>query len=191
LQQDMIARALRRTNFLQTLIDDLLDLAAGKTGLRLAEETEPIDLVSVLNKVVERYSIPATEKHIALELQIDNDQSLTVLSTAEELDRVLNNLLSNAIKYTPENGTVTVNLLCETNEAQIAVSDTGIGIPEEALPNLFEEFYRAPNAKAQAKTGTGLGLVVVKEIVTRYGGRVQVNSILDKGTTFTVTLPLL
>ena len=86
---------------------------------------------------------------------------------------------------------MTVNLLCETNEAQIAVSDTGIGIPEEALPNLFEEFYRAPNAKAQAKTGTGLGLVVVKEIVTRYGGRVQVNSILDKGTTFTVTLPLL
>ena len=191
LQQDLTARALRHTDFLQTLIDDLLDLAAGKTGLRLAEETEPIDLVAVLNKVVERYSIPATEKHIALELQVENDQPLTVLSTAEELDRVFNNLLSNAIKYTPENGTVIVKLLREAHEAQITVSDTGIGIPEESLPNLFEEFYRAPNAKAQAKTGTGLGLVVIKEIVTRYGGRVQVNSILDKGTTFTVALPLL
>lgn len=191
LQQDMVARALRRTDFLQTLIDDLLDLAAGKTGLRLAQATEPIDLVGVLNKVVQRYVIPATEKNITLESRMEEDKPMMVSSTAEELDRVFNNLVSNAIKYTPENGTVTVNLLREANEAQIAVSDTGIGIPEESLPNLFEEFYRAPNAKAQVKTGTGLGLVVVKEIVTRYGGRVQVNSSLGKGTTFTVVLPLL
>ena len=191
LQQDMIARALRRTDFLQTLIDDLLNLAAGKTGLRLVQEAEPIDLGSVLNSVVERYTIPAAEKNIRLQLQIESDKPFTVLSTAEELDRVFNNLVSNAVKYTPEDGTVTVKLRRTRGEAQVEVSDTGIGIPEESLPHLFEEFYRAPNAKARVKEGTGLGLVVVKEIVTRHGGYTQVDSTLGKGTTITVTLPLL
>lgn len=191
LQKDMIARALRRTDFLQTLIDDLLNLAAGKTGLRLAQEAEPINLVDLLNKVVERYAIPATEKHITLELRSESDAPLTILSTAEELDLVFNNLVSNAVKYTPENGTVIINVLRVADEAQIKVSDTGIGIPEESLPNLFEEFYRAPNAKAQVKNGTGLGLVVAKETVARYGGYIQVDSTLNKGTIFTVTLPLL
>ena len=191
LQQDMLARALRRVDFLQTLIDDLLDLAAGKTGLRLTQMTEPIDLAGVLDKVVERYAIPAAEKHIVMQSQIESDEPLTILATAEELDRVFNNMVSNAVKYTPENGTVAIELLRVTGKAQVKVSDTGIGIPEESLPHLFEEFYRAPNAKAQVKNGTGLGLVVAKEIVTRYGGRIQVNSTLNKGTTFTVTLPLL
>ncbi|MCJ7548311.1 MAG: ATP-binding protein [Anaerolineae bacterium] len=191
LQQDMISRALRRTELLQSLIDDLLDLAAGRSGLGLTKDAEPIDLGDVLSKVIERYTIPAVEKQIELDLQLERDGPLKVLSTADELDRVFNNLVSNAVKYTPEDGTVTVRVLQTADEAQVEVSDTGIGIPDEALAHLFEEFYRAPNAKETVRHGTGLGLVVVKEIVTRYGGRLQVNSVLDKGTTFIVTLPLL
>jgi len=75
-------------------------------------------------------------------------------------------------------------------QAQVEVADTGIGIPEEALPHLFEEFYRAPNAK-KTEVGTGLGLAIVKDLVERYGGRIQVKSTVGVGTTFTVTLPLL
>jgi signal transduction histidine kinase len=191
LQQDMVSRALRRTDLLQTLIDDLLDLAAGRSGLGLTQDAEPIDLGDVLNKVIERYTIPAVEKHIRLDLQLEHDGPLKVLSTADELDRVFNNLVDNAVKYTPEDGTVTVRVLQTADEAHVEVSDTGIGITDEALAHLFQEFYRAPNAKEQVRHGTGLGLVVVKEIVTRYGGRLQVNSVLGKGTTFTVTLPLL
>jgi len=191
LQQDIVSRALRRTDLLQTLIDDLLDLAAGRSGLGLTQDAEPIDLGDVLNKVIERYTIPAAEKQITLDLRFEHNGPLTVLSTADELDRVFNNLLSNAVKYTPEGGTVTVRVLQTANEAQVEVSDTGIGISDEALAHLFQEFYRAPNAKEKVRHGTGLGLVVVKEIVTRYGGRLQVNSVVGKGTTFTVTLPLL
>ncbi|MBN2004312.1 MAG: HAMP domain-containing histidine kinase [Anaerolineae bacterium] len=191
LQQDMLERALRRADFLQTLIDDLLDLAASKTGLRIEQKPEAVDLVAVLRKVIERHAIPAKEKRIALQLQMPKDDSvLNVWATPEELDRVFNNLVSNAIKYTPENGTVTARLTSDAGLAQVVVADTGIGIPEESLPYLFAEFYRAPNAKAQVKEGTGLGLVVVKEIVTRYGGYVQVDSIPGQGTMFTVTLPL-
>lgn len=190
-QQDMVARALRRADFLQTLIDDLLDLATFKTGLRLERKTEPIDLGDVLHRVIERYSVPAAEKHIDFDLRFESDQPMSILSTAEELDRVFNNLVSNAIKYTPESGKVTVSVKKMDGEGQVDVSDTGIGIPEESLSNLFEEFYRAPNAKVQSKQGTGLGLVTVKDIVTRHGGSVQVNSSLDVGTTFTVILPLL
>jgi signal transduction histidine kinase len=188
-QADMLNRALRRTDFLQTLIDDLLDLAAGKTGLRMEEAMQPISLNQIVAQVVERHTIPATEKHIALTLEAP-DAPLTILGVAEQLDRAFNNLVSNAIKYTPEGGHVTVCLQATEGQAQLTVSDTGIGIPEEAQVHLFEEFYRAPNAKAQSKEGTGLGLVITKDILTRYGCMIRVKSALGQGTTFTVTCPL-
>ena len=191
LQQQMLDRALRRADFLQTLIDDLLDLAAGKTGLRLSQAAGPVDLTATLQRVIERYTVPATERHIALRLLLpEGAPALKVVATPEELDRVCDNLISNGIKYTPEGGAVTVSLSAEAGLARLVVSDSGIGIPEEALPKLFTEFYRAPNAKAQAQEGTGLGLVVVKDIVARYGGGVEVSSALGQGTTFTVTLPV-
>lgn len=191
LQQDMIERAIRRVDQLQTLINDLLDLAAGKTGLRVVPDVEPVDLRDVVHRVVERYTVPAAEKHVTLQLQMDDDRTpIVVKATTEEMDRVFNNLVSNAVKYTPENGTVIVTVRLAEGKAQVTVADTGIGIPEDALPHLFEEFYRAPNAKAQVKEGTGLGLVITKEIVTRYGGYIHVQSMENKGTTFVVTLPL-
>ena len=190
-QHDMVARALRRANFLQTLIDDLLDLAAGKAGLRLEQKSEPVNLCDVINKVIERYTVLALEKNIELSLNFECERPISILSTAEQLDRVFTNMLSNAVKYTPEKGAVTVTVRKIDGEVQVDVTDTGIGIPEEAVPHLFEEFYRAPNAKAQFKQGTGLGLVTVKDIVTRLGGYVQVDSTINKGTTLTVILPLI
>jgi signal transduction histidine kinase len=84
---------------------------------------------------------------------------------------------------------VTVTLQRLNGEIEIAVSDTGIGIPEESLPHLFQEFYRAPNAHKSGIIGTGIGLAIVKDLVERYGGRVKVESTLGEGTTFTVTFP--
>ena len=107
-----------------------------------------------------------------------------------QFDRSFNNLISNAIKYTPKGGQVTVSLQIVEGQAQLTVSDTGIGIPEEEQTHLFEEFYRAPNAKAQIKEGTGLGLVITKDILSRYGCMIRLKSALGQGTTFTVTCPL-
>lgn len=190
LQADMIGRALRRTEFLQTLIDDLLDLAAGKTGLRQVGETEPVDLRGVLDGVLGRYRVPAEEKQIEMVVEVVDAGSLCVAAHHEELDRALTNLVSNAVKYTPEGGRVEIRLTAASGRATLTISDSGIGIPEDALPHLFEEFYRAPNAKAQVKQGTGLGLVITKEIVNRYGGTIRVKSTEGAGTTFTVVLPL-
>jgi len=102
---------------------------------------------------------------------------------------MFDNLVSNALKYTQEGE---VSLLAERRGemARVIVRDTGIGIPPEALANLFQEFFRARNAKALAESGTGLGLSIVKDLVERYGGEIEVESVEGQGTTFTVSLPL-
>jgi signal transduction histidine kinase len=110
--------------------------------------------------------------------------------TEDGLDRIFVNLVGNAVKYTPSGGEVVVSLGQKEDEVQVMVADTGIGIPQEALTHLYEEFYRAPNARAVNAVGTGLGLAIVKELVDRYGGKIAVESALGKGTSFTVTFPL-
>ena len=118
-------------------------------------------------------------------------EELVVWGTEESLDAICHNLVENAVKYTPAGGQVTVSLARSGDEAQITVADTGIGIPQEVQEHLFEEFYRAPNARATAAVGTGLGLAIVKELVDRYRGRITVESAgPSQGATFTVFLPL-
>ncbi len=190
-QSDMIERALRRTEFLQDLIDDLLNLAASKSGLRGDDKREPVNIRDVVLGIAERYRVPAEEKGLVLQIEIDDARPLIISANAEELDRAVTNLVSNAVKYTPSGGRVTLTLAAQAEAARLKVADTGIGMSEEAQDHLFEEFYRAPNAKAQVKQGTGLGLVITKEIVERYGGTIRVSSAQGEGTTFTVLLPLM
>jgi two-component system phosphate regulon sensor histidine kinase PhoR len=117
------------------------------------------------------------------------DAPIPFRATEEDMHRVVGNLLENAVKYTPSGGTVSVALRAEDSRVTLVVSDGGIGIAPEALPHIFEEFYRAANVKAMGTEGTGLGLSLVKRIVDLYQGEVRVESELEKGTTFTVTLP--
>ncbi len=191
-QQDLVQRCLQRADFLQTLIDDLLDLAAGKAELQEAEQTEAVDVKAVLTNVVERYKAPAAEKRITLTQINELPIAPIVLATVNGMDRIFNNLVSNAVKYTPEGGRVTVRLAYgqDSQHMHIQIADTGIGIPQESLPHLFEEFYRAPNAKAQIREGTGLGLSITRDLVHRFGGDISVESVEGQGTTFTVTFPL-
>jgi two-component system sensor histidine kinase ResE len=143
----------------------------------------------ILEKVIDRFEIPAHEKEIQLDLKNKgDDQQIRVMANPEGLDRIFNNLISNAIKYTPQKGKVTITLTSVGKEVHVAVEDTGIGIPEDAIPHLFNEFYRAPNAKKTEGQGTGLGLSIVKNTVALYGGSVKVESKLGVGTCFTVIL---
>ena len=190
-QRDVVERALRRADFLQTLVDDLLDLASGKSGMAATAERVLVGLSEAVERVIRRFEIPAKEKQIHLEWQCEcGDQPVTISAVNEDVDRILNNLVSNAIKYTPSRGRVLLYLHRMGGEVSLKVSDTGIGIPEESMPHLFEEFYRAPNAKAQEKEGTGLGLAIAKDLVTRYEGRIAVQSKLGEGTTVTATWPI-
>jgi signal transduction histidine kinase len=190
LQRDLLERAIRRTDFLQELIDDLLDLSTGKLQEKSAEVLEPLSLDAILQRVAKRFEIPAHEKGLELlykKESVDNDT--LVMATSEGLDRVFNNLVSNAVKYTPTGGSIRIGLTTSDDEACITVEDTGIGIPADAIPHLFTEFYRAPNAKDVESKGTGLGLAIVKDTVTRFGGRVSVESKLGAGACFTVMFP--
>lgn len=154
-------------------------------------DLEPVVLEEVVQRVVNRFTVPAQEKQLTLQYHKPAGLSnLLVTAIPEDLDRVFNNLISNALKYTLPNGSVTISLSIYQGEARVSVEDTGIGIPEGAMQHLFEEFYRAPNAKELEREGTGLGLTIVKDIVTRFGGQISVRSEPGQGTGFTVSLPI-
>ena len=189
LQRDLLERALRRTDFLQELIDDLLDLSVGKLQTRSSEPLQAVSVKEPLQRVVQRYEIPAKEKGLSLRFDDQTGDNARALATLDGLDLIFNNLISNAVKYTPAGGSVEIQLTNRENEICILVEDTGIGIPEDAMPHLFTEFYRAPNARELQDKGTGLGLAIVRDTVTRFGGRVNVESRLGSGTRLEVTLP--
>ena len=108
----------------------------------------------------------------------------------DDLDIILTNLIDNAVKYTQKDGAITINNYSTDDKIMIEVSDTGIGIHKDDVNKIFDEFYRASNAKAVELDGTGLGLTIVKNLVKRHGGNIDVNSELGKGTTVTVSFPV-
>lgn len=190
-QLDILQRARRRVEFLQHLIDDLLDLAAGKSEFKRVEAIEPVALAEAVERVVRRFEVVCKEKGLTLEWHRQDDCfEAKVMASPDGLDRIFNNLVSNAVKYTPTGRSVTVSFVCLEGQAQVEVIDTGIGIPEDAQGHLFEEFFRAPNARAVEHEGTGLGLTIVRDLVVRFGGSIQVESSLEAGSRFTVRLPL-
>jgi signal transduction histidine kinase len=195
-QSEIFSRISHRLDFLESLVNDLLDLAAGKAP-ELTEECRAVTINASVGRAVLLLQPRAEEKDVALAHRVCCEE-LVVWGSEEGFDRIFVNLVGNAVKYTPAGGSVTVSLRrvgaaddAGEEEIQAQVTDTGIGIPKEALPHLFEEFYRAPNAKALDEVGTGLGLAIVKDLVDRYRGRVEVQSTLGQGTTFTVTFPML
>jgi signal transduction histidine kinase len=186
-QREIMSRLNRRLDKLEALINDLLDLAAGRSDLKV-EDSRPMPLMTTMERVIKSVEPQAREKEQKLVVERPGGDPI-VMATEEGLDRILVNLVGNAVKYTPERGMVTVSVKEHDRQVEIVVKDTGIGIPADSLPRLFQEFYRAPNAKA-FETGTGLGLVIVKELVENFNGRISVESQEGKGTTFTVHLPV-
>lgn len=186
-QQDLIQRSQRRIEFLLALVRDLLELAAGKMEQIKGEKTE-VDLSGLIRKAADMMQATAVEKGLDYQVEIP-DEPLVLVGVEEGLERAFTNLISNAVKYTPPGGSVAVRVWQEEGLIKVEVSDTGIGIPEEALPRLFSEFYRAKNAKAIQMEGTGLGLAIVKDVIEQHGGEVTVESVEGEGSTFSVSLP--
>jgi signal transduction histidine kinase len=185
--RDILQRAEQRALGQLALIGDLLDLARLDEP-RAQVEVEWLDQSEVLCGAIELMRAQAEEAGISLKVDIPPDAP--VMSASRDHMRYLwANLIGNAIKYTPRGGSVTASLANSTDEIVGIVQDTGIGIPPEDLPRVFDEFYRAENAKAMESHGTGLGLSIVERVVKTYGGRIWAESRLGEGSTFTFILP--
>jgi len=187
-QLQLVKRAIARAEGLQTLVRDLLALGAIQSRLP-DKNAVALDLVAVVQKVVQANQVMATGRGISFELKLSSGP-LMVKAVPEDMERLFSNLIENAVKYSRENGTVKVELEPAADRVRAVIADRGIGIPAEALPRIFDEFYRAANAKEMQTEGTGLGLALCKRIVDFYGGSIAVESVENQGSTFTVFLPL-
>ena len=186
-QRDILGRLNRRMDSLLVLINDLLSLAEA-SALDAQQQLESVALDDALRDAITMFEYSATDKQQTLTVDLP-EQPILSLATPNGIKRILENLIGNAIKYTPEQGKVSVSLCQEANQAVLEVSDTGIGIPADAIEKLGEEFYRAENARNSDIAGTGLGLATVKQLIDNFNGELVIESTVGEGTTFRVMLP--
>ena len=189
-QEQLLTIARSSADKLAGLIDDYLDYATIDAGYLRLERRE-VDLRGVARHAADQNGPQAGLKQITIRLDLPR-QPVTAHADAERIGQVLDNLLSNAVKYTPEGGWITLSLAEEDGSAVMRVRDTGIGIAPDQLPRLFLPFGRVPGESTRGIRGTGLGLVIVKEIAEAHGGSVVAESagVAGRGTTFTVRIPL-
>jgi two-component system, OmpR family, manganese sensing sensor histidine kinase len=193
----------RLTQRLGNLVNDLLFLARQDSGI-VQPNLQPCPLDAVLMAVIEEQLPVAIAKKIQLKLDLgeteletaDDIEPFTLMGDYDQLARLFTNLVSNCLQHTPAAGQVTVKLDRINRNGvpalQVQVQDTGIGIPEQALPHVFERFYRVDPARSRpspSNSGTGLGLAIAKSICETHQGQIRIDSKLDRGTIFKVTLP--
>ena len=179
----------RQLTRIQALIATMLDVSRIERGhLKIAHD--PLDLVALIQVVVDEMRTTAQAHPIELVVPTDPPLDVFVYGDALRLEQVMFNLLQNAIKYSPDGGPIQVKVARTSDWASVVVTDHGLGIAAEALPHLFERFYRAPEVRSEHISGLGIGLFIVHEIVTLHGGEVSVVSEQGAGTNVTVRLPL-
>ncbi len=187
-QLEVIERLTRR---LGRLVDDLLFLARQDSGI-LQPRREPVEVDALVLEVVEEQQLQARERGVELGLDFEQvPDPCTVVGDRDQLARLCTNLIANALQYTPAGGHVTVELAASGDRLHLRVSDTGIGIPEAALPQLFERFYRVDPARSHSgQRGSGLGLAIVATILESHQGQIAVRSREGQGSCFDISLPL-
>jgi signal transduction histidine kinase len=186
----MAERIINNTQRLLGLINDLLDQAqmeAGKLTINMGS-VKPSELLENLHALLDN---TASDKNLSLTSEMDDSLPETLVGDSTRLQQILANLVTNAIKFTDQ-GEVRVRLfhLPEFRKWGIEVADTGRGIPHSELPNIFETFRQVESATTRTQGGFGLGLAIVKQLVNLMNGEIKVASELEKGTMFTITLPL-
>jgi signal transduction histidine kinase len=185
-QAQLLSRVEIRLNSMLEMINDILTLASSKST-EIDRPMEEVWLQPVIQQVIDALTEVAKDQQVVVKFS-DTGKSTSVTATEYGLNMVFRNLIGNAVKYSKQGGTVEVGIREEAGLVKVSVADQGIGIPEEDIPHLGDEFFRAKNAHQEGITGTGLGLSIVKQYVERFGGRMDVVSSLGKGTTFTVSL---
>ena len=174
---------------MQRLVEDLLQLAKiDSAEYRQQFQCSPVHVQPLLHAVIRELSPVWQQKQLSVNINVP-ETSLWALTDPDRLKQILVNLVDNAIKYTPDSGAILVSASRDNGSIHFTVKDSGIGIPPEDLPRIFERFYRIDKARTRSISGTGLGLAIVKQLVDGLGGTIEVESKPDVGTTFTLSLP--
>ena len=185
-KQKFLQMASKRINQMDSLINDLLIIARLESKEDKLIKTK-IKLRALISSVYEDLSHIAKVREITFKNLIPEDE--VVIADENKLSILFKNLIENALKYNKDGGTVEISIKDSKDYKEIAVKDTGIGIPKNSLPLIFERFYRVDKSRSRNVGGTGLGLSIVKHIVEAHGGKVKVESSIGKGSTFKVYLP--
>ena len=189
---------LDQTQLLSRLVEDLRTLTLADAGQLSLDKTET-DLAALIRSVIAQFAASADSKSISLHADVSNElPSLTL--DPQRMAQVLGNLISNAIRHTPERGVISVQLsvisvpkqipLITDHCLRVTVSDSGVGIPPESLPHIFDRFYRVDKSRSRSQGGTGLGLAIAKQLVEAHGGKIWAESEVGKGTNVKFTLPI-
>lgn len=176
----------RNTDRMSNLVSDMLTLAKMEV-VQTEAKLVRVSLRDILERQKEEFTPRFESSEKVLEVQLG--ETPTILGDAESLNHLFSNLIENALKYSEKGAVVRVNLKTRDAKACVVVEDNGLGIPKEAIPRLFDRFYRVDKKAARAKGGTGLGLSIVKTIADMHHAVIEVSSTEGKGTTFTVTFP--
>jgi len=174
-----------QTSRMRRLIEDLLTLSQLESGATVTQDTE-IDMNSQLNMLMHEAQGLSNAKH---QISLEAITNIWLSGAAEELHSAFGNLVSNAIRYTPAGGEIKLIWRMRGEEAVFSVKDSGIGIEQKHIGRITERFYRVDRSRSRETGGTGLGLSIVKHILTRHQARLEVESVLDKGSTFSVVFP--
>lgn len=181
-----ILRIYKNADHMSTLISELLDIHKQEQGY-LKLKVEHGDITAFSKEVYMSFYEYAHKKHITYKFE-SSELNTEVWFDPKQMQKVILNLLSNAFKYTPDGGTISVSVQIETHQVRIRVKDSGTGIPQESINKIFERFYQIDGQTSQFSLGTGIGLALVKSIVELHKGKIQVESEVNKGSCFTVTL---
>ncbi len=186
--RQMLQRSKERADSLLNLIEDLLQISRLEAQ-QASQKKELLHLSKIIQHTVEWLTPQANDKHITIEMEMPGPCP-AIEADRVEMEQLFTNLISNAIKYNRDHGKISISCLSNDNFFTIKIEDTGIGIAEEDLPHIFEDFFRISREETRYLTGTGLGLSIVKRIVESNLGSINVASELNKGTTFSVSFPI-
>jgi two-component system, OmpR family, sensor kinase len=172
---------------LSRLVSELLELARLES-LEIEVKKEPFNISELAHDVVQKFRLKAEEKGISVEITVEKDLPF-VFADIGLIERVLENLIENAIHYTPDGGSINADIKKQRDEVLMKISDTGVGIPKEQLPNIFDRFYRSDKSKENGFAHSGLGLAIAKRILDLHERTIDVSSEIGVGTAFSFTLP--
>jgi heavy metal sensor kinase len=185
--QEGLAHFIERFDQLNRMINDLILLS--KTDSSQVElKMDPVRLSLLIHDIGDLFQVLAEQKNISL--NIDPCQETVVMGDKIRLQQLFTNLIDNAVKFTPEGGSIRIRVEKNRDFVQVKVKDTGIGIPKEEQENIFKRFYRVDKSRSKETGGVGLGLSIAEWIVHAHHGKIKVESEFNKGSAFTVYLPL-
>ena len=188
-ERQLLSRAKEKTSGLISLIGDLLDLSRIEAGM-VSKELNPVCIKTLLKSILDFLGTRAKTKQQSLELCLPESDLPSIKSDPLALESIFGNLITNAINYTQEGGEIKVDACFDGKNLVIEIKDNGFGIDPTYIDKIFDKFFRIKNEKTRFITGTGLGLPIVKGLLTDLGGSICVKSVLDKGSIFTVSLPV-